>query len=87
MAGIATFVVGLGTSSDATVNATLDQMAINGGGAEIGGTTSYYAVTDSTSLEAALTAIVGAAASCTLPLTNVPRGSPTWRSRPRIRPA
>ncbi len=74
MAGVPTFVVGLATSTDATVTATLDQMALNGGEAQAGGTSSYFAVTDGASLEAALTAIVGAVASCTLPLTNVPPG-------------
>jgi hypothetical protein len=74
MAGVPTFVVGLATSSDATVTATLDQLALNGGEAQAGGTSSYFAVTDSASLEEALTAIVGAAASCTLPLIDVPTG-------------
>jgi len=74
MAGIPTFVVGLATSPDPTVAATLDQMALNGGEAQAGGTSSYFAVTDSASLEAALTAIVGTVASCTLPLTDVPAG-------------
>ena len=72
MAGVRTFVVGLGTSADPTVTATLDQLALNGGEAQAGGTTSYFAVADSASLEEALTAIVGAAASCTLPLIDVP---------------
>jgi hypothetical protein len=45
------------------------------GKAQTGGTSSYLAVTDSASLEAALTtAIVGAVASCTFPLTDVPVG-------------
>jgi hypothetical protein len=47
-------------------------MALNGGEAQAGGTSSYFAVTDSASLEAALTAIVGAVTSCTLPLAGVP---------------
>jgi von Willebrand factor type A domain len=72
MAGVSTFVVGLATSSDVTTTATLDQMADNGGEAQAGATTSYYAAMDSTSLEAALTAVVGTVVSCTLPLTNVP---------------
>ena len=74
MAGVPTFVVGLATSSDATVAATLDQMALDGGEAQAGGTSSYFAVTDRASLEEALTAIAGAVASCTLPLTDVPVG-------------
>jgi hypothetical protein len=73
-AGVRTFVVGLATSSDATVTATLDQLALNGGEAQSGATSSYFAVTDSASLEEALTAIVGTAASCTLPLIDVPAG-------------
>jgi hypothetical protein len=72
MAGVPTFVIGLATSSDATVTAALDQMALNGGEAQTGGATSYFAVADSASLEAALTAITGAVASCTLPLTDAP---------------
>ena len=74
MAGVRTFVVGLATSSDATATATLDQLALNGGEAQAGATSSYFAATDSASLEEALTAIVGAAASCTLPLIDVPVG-------------
>ena len=72
MAGVPTFVVGLATSSDATVSATLDQMAQGGGEAQAGGSSSYFAATDSASLAAALTAIVGAVTSCTLPLTDAP---------------
>jgi len=68
MAGVPTFVVGLATSSEATVTAT------NGGEAQAGGTSSYFAVTDGASLEAALKAIAGAVVSCTLPLIDVPAG-------------
>ncbi|HVV49503.1 MAG TPA: VWA domain-containing protein [Polyangia bacterium] len=70
MQGIPTFVVGIGNVTSA-VN-TLNQMAINGGHAQTGASTSYYAATDEQALEDALNAIVGVVASCTIPLTNVP---------------
>ncbi|HLK90246.1 MAG TPA: vWA domain-containing protein [Polyangia bacterium] len=70
MQGFQTFVVGIGNVTSA-VN-TLNQMAINGGQAQTGGATSYYAATDEAALEAALMAIVGKVASCTIPLTGVP---------------
>jgi hypothetical protein len=66
MMGYPTFVVGIGNVSTA-VN-TLNQMAINGGQPQTGGATSYYAATDEASLEAALMAIVGKVASCTIAL-------------------
>jgi hypothetical protein len=54
-AGFDTFVVGIATAGAAT--ATLDQMALNGGVPQPGGASSYYAVSDTTSLETALTTI------------------------------
>jgi hypothetical protein len=60
--GIKTFVVGIGDVSSA-LN-TLNQLAIEGGEAQTGGATSYYAATDEAALEAALTAIVGKIAGC-----------------------
>jgi hypothetical protein len=54
-AGFDTFVVGIATTGDAT--ATLDQMALNGGLPQPGGTTPYYAVSDTASLETALMTI------------------------------
>jgi hypothetical protein len=68
--GFQTFVIGIGSVASA-VN-TLNQFAINGGQAQTGAATSYYAATDETALEAALTKIVGLVASCTIPLTGVP---------------
>ena len=68
--GFKTFVIGIGNVASA-VN-TLNQMAMSGGEAQTGGSTSYYAATDPAALEAALNAIVGIVASCTIPLTNVP---------------
>ncbi len=70
--GFPTFVVGIGNVTSA-VN-TLNQFAINGGEAQTGAASSYYAATDEAALEAALSAIVGKVASCTIPLTNVPAG-------------
>jgi hypothetical protein len=49
-------------------------MAINGGEAQTGASTSYYAATDPTTLENALGAIVGVVASCTISLANAPAG-------------
>jgi hypothetical protein len=70
MQGYQTFVIGIGNV--ATAQNTLNQFAINGGQAQTGAATSYYAATDEASLEAALTKIVGVVASCTIPLTGVP---------------
>jgi hypothetical protein len=70
--GFNTFVIGIGNVSSA-VN-TLNQMAINGGEAQTGAATSYYAATDEASLEAALNNIVGKVASCTVQLQGVPAG-------------
>ena len=68
--GFPTFVIGIGNV--ATAQNTLNQFAINGGQAQTGAATSYYAATDQASLEAALNKIVGLVASCTIPLTGVP---------------
>ena len=54
--GFKTFVVGIGDTMGA---ATLDQMAINGGMPQTGATTSFYQVTDTASLVAALQTILG----------------------------
>jgi len=71
-ANFPTFVVGVATSADAMATATLNAMAVNGGEAQTGGATSYYNVSDTASLEAALNKIVGIVASCTIPLTGAP---------------
>ncbi len=60
--GIKTFVVGIGNV--ATAQNTLNQLALDGGEAQTGGATSYYAATDEAALEAALTSIVGKIAGC-----------------------
>ena len=70
MQGFPTFVIGIGNVT--TAQNTLNQFAINGGEAQTGGATSYYAATDEASLEAALSKIVGMVASCTIPLTGAP---------------
>lgn len=70
-AGFPVFVVGIGNVSAAT-NA-LNSMA-QAGGMQQNGATSYYAVTDTASLETALTKIVGMVTSCTISLQNVPSG-------------
>ena len=71
-AGFNVFVVGIGNVSSAV--ATLNQMAINGGEAQTGAATSYYAATDPTTLENALSTIVGVIASCTISLSGAPSG-------------
>ena len=70
-AGIKVFVVGIGNVASAV--AVLNQMAVNGGEAQTGGATSYYAATDQTALATALNQIVGKVASCTLPLPGKPQ--------------
>ena len=72
MAGFPTFVVGIATASDAMATMTLNTMAVNGGYAQTGAATSYYSITDTASLEAALNKIVGIVASCTMPLNGAP---------------
>ena len=59
--GFKTFVVGIGDTMGA---ATLDQMAINGGMPQAGAATSFYQVTDTASLVAALQTILGRVGSC-----------------------
>ncbi len=73
-AGFPTFVVGIATASDAMATQTLNTMATNGGEPQTGGATSYYNVTDTASLEAALDKIVGIVASCTISLATAPKG-------------
>ena len=51
-AGIKVFVVGIGNVASAV--AVLNQMAMNGGEAQTGGATSYYAATDQAALQTAL---------------------------------
>ncbi len=70
--GFKTFVIGIGNVS--TAQATLNQLATNGGVPQTGGATSYYAATDPTALETALNAIIGVVASCTISLANAPTG-------------
>jgi hypothetical protein len=71
-AGFKVFVVGIGNVASAVT--TLNQMAMNGGEAQTGGSTSYYAATDPTTLQNALNAIVGQIASCTISLSTAPSG-------------
>jgi von Willebrand factor type A domain len=60
--GIRTFVIGIGNV--ATAQNTLNQLAIEGGEAQTGTTTSYYAATDEASFELALNSIVKTIAGC-----------------------
>jgi hypothetical protein len=64
-AGFPTFVIGIGNTGGTT---TLNQLAMNGGRPQMGGTTSFYQVTDTASLAAVLQTIVGSVASCTFNL-------------------
>ncbi len=73
-AGFQTFVVGIATATDLVATATLNTMAMNGGQAQTGAATSYYSVTDTASLVAALNKIVGIVASCTVSLATAPKG-------------
>ena len=59
--GFKTFVVGIGDTMGA---ATLDQMAVNGGMPQTGAATSFYQVTDTASLVAALQTILGRVGNC-----------------------
>ena len=59
--GLPTFVVGIG---DTMGTATLNQMALNGGVPQMGAATSFYAVSDTTSLVDVLNTILGQVASC-----------------------
>jgi hypothetical protein len=68
-AGFPTFVIGIGNTGGTT---TLNQLAINGGRPQMGGTTSFYQVTDTASLAAVLQTIVGSTASCTFNLGDPP---------------
>ena len=70
-AGFPTFVVGIATTTDPTASNALNVMAMNGGEAQTGTATQYYAVTDTASLVDVLNKILGKALSCTIPLTGV----------------
>jgi len=67
--GVNTFVIGI--STDASSDATLNQMAVNGGEAQTGAT-KYYPVTSQQSLVTTINNIAGQIISCTLPLQQVP---------------
>jgi hypothetical protein len=73
-AGYKTFVVGIATASDAAASAALNAMAVSGGEPQTGAATSYYNITDTASLVAALNKIVGIVASCTISLATAPSG-------------
>ena len=68
-AGFPTFVVGIGNTMG---DATLNQMAINGGRPQMGAATSFYQVADTASLVTALQTIVTSVASCTFALGTPP---------------
>jgi len=67
--GFKTFVIGIGDTMGA---ATLNQMAMNGGMPQTGGATSFYQVTDTASLVAALQTILGRVASCQFNIGTAP---------------
>ena len=62
-AGFPTFVVGIATTTDAAATNALNTMAVNGGEAQTGAATQYYAVTDTAGLVTVLAQIIGKAAS------------------------
>ena len=62
-AGIKTFVVGISTGG--TADATLSKMAEEGGLARTGTTPSYYPVSNTADLAAAIRTLIGVAATCT----------------------
>jgi hypothetical protein len=68
-AGFPTFVIGIGNTGG---TATLNQLAVNGGRPQMGGTTSFYQVTDTASLATVLKTIVGSTATCTFNLGAAP---------------
>jgi hypothetical protein len=70
-AGFPTFVVGIATTSDSGATNSLNAMAVNGGEAQTGAATQYYAVSDTATLVSVLGKILGKALSCTIPLTGV----------------
>ncbi len=69
-AGFKTFVVGIGNTNGV---ATLNQLAMAGGEAQVGAAdgNSFYEVNSTADLVTALNKIVGLVASCTIPLTGV----------------
>ncbi len=74
-AGFDTFVVGIATSLN-TANLTLNELAIAGGLPQSPDSdTQYYLVTDTASLEAALTTIAASATPCSFALPPPPAGS------------
>ena len=76
-AGFDTFVVGIATTADAMATMTLNQMAMNGGVPQTGAATSYYAVSDTASLEAALSSILSGIVSCSVTLPPNPPANST----------
>ena len=62
-AGFPTFVVGIATSTDAAATNALNAMAVNGGEAQAGAATQYYAVTDTAGLETVFAQIIAQDAS------------------------
>lgn len=76
-AGFPTFVVGIATAADAMATTTLNQMAVNGGVPQAGAATSYYAVSDTATLEAALNSILSGIVSCTISVPPDPPANST----------
>jgi hypothetical protein len=76
-AGFDTFVVGIATTADAMATMTLNQMADNGGVPQTGAATSYYAVSDTATLETALNSILSGIVSCTIAVPPDPPANST----------
>jgi hypothetical protein len=70
--GFKTIVIGIGDTMGA---GTLNEMAINGGMPQMGAATSFYQVTDTASLVAALQTILGRVGSCQFSIGAAPNSS------------
>jgi hypothetical protein len=71
---IPTFVVGIATTTVAAATDALNSAALAGGYPQDNAATSYYAVSDTETLQAVLNSIISIATSCTIPLDNTPPG-------------
>lgn len=76
-ADIPTFVIGIATTSTPTASEALDAMAVAGGNPQQNAETRYYAVSDTQTLQAVLSEIIGMTTSCTISLENAPKGD--WK--------
>ena len=71
-AGLPTYVIGIAPSTDNTFITVLNQMAVAGGHPQLGGTTSFYGVTNEAELTAAFTSISAQVGACVFLSSSVP---------------